>query len=58
MKASRKMIARTLLYLRASLRKNGLAQQYAVDEPPLRSELFSADQMEDVRQRVARETED
>ena len=46
MKASRKMIARTLLYLRASLRKNGLAQQYAVDEPPLRSELFSADQME------------
>jgi len=46
LKASRKMIARTLLYLRASLRKNGLAQQYAVDEPPLRSELFSADQME------------
>jgi len=29
-----------------SLRKNGLAQKYACFEPPLRAELFSADQME------------
>ncbi|MBI4839489.1 MAG: cyclic beta 1-2 glucan synthetase [candidate division NC10 bacterium] len=28
------------------LRGNGMAQQYAGDEPPLRSELFSSDQME------------
>ena len=29
----------------ARLRGNGLAKKYAGDEPPLRSELFSSDQM-------------
>lgn len=35
-----------LSHLWASLRGNGLTQKYAGDQPPLRSELFSADQME------------
>ncbi|MDO8704275.1 MAG: glucoamylase family protein, partial [Sulfuricaulis sp.] len=35
-----------MLYLRAYFRGNRLASDYAGDEPPLRSELFSADQME------------
>ena len=34
-----------LARLRASFRGNGLAQKFAGDEPPLRSELFSSDQM-------------
>ena len=46
MKVSSKTILETLLHLTARLRGNGLAQQYAGDEPPLRSELFSSDQME------------
>ena len=46
MKVSSKTIRGTLLHLRARLRGNGLAQKYAGDEPPLRSELFSSDQME------------
>ena len=44
-KAGRKTINRSLLDLRASLRGNGLVTKYAGGEPPLRSELFSADQM-------------
>ena len=46
MKVSRNIIARSLLYLRESLHGNGWAQQHAADQPPLRAELFSADQME------------
>ena len=46
MKVSSKTIRGILLHWRARLRGNGLAQKYAGDEPPLRSELFSADQME------------
>ena len=46
MKVSSKTIRGTLLYLWARLRGNHLAQQYTADEPPLRSELLSADQME------------
>jgi hypothetical protein len=45
LKVSSKTIFGTLLHLWARLRRNGLAQQYAGDEPPLRSELFSSDQM-------------
>ncbi len=36
----------SLLHLRASFPENDLAEKYAAGEPPLRSELFSADQME------------
>src|SRR5579863_1021963 len=43
--ASSKTINRSLLHLSASLRGNGLSAKYAGGEPPLRSELFSADQM-------------
>jgi len=46
LKVSGKTIHGTLLHLWARLRGNGLAQQYAADEPPLRSELLSTDQME------------
>ena len=46
MKVSSKTILENLPHLRVSLRRNGLAQKYAGDEPPLRSELFSSDQME------------
>src|SRR5450759_50604 len=46
-KLSSKSIRDTWARLRARLRGNPLAQQqYAGDAPPLRSELFSADQME------------
>jgi cyclic beta-1,2-glucan synthetase len=38
-------ILRTLLHLKASLGRTGLAQEVAGDEPPLRAELFSSDQM-------------
>ena len=34
-----------LPYLRATLRRDGLAKKFAGDEPPLRSELFSSEQM-------------
>lgn len=44
-KIGSKTIRRTLLHLRAHLRGNGLAHKYGDDEPPLRSELFSSDQM-------------
>ncbi len=46
MELSGKTIGRTLLRLRVRLGLNVPARKYAVDEPPLRSELFSADQME------------
>ena len=46
MKVGSKIILGNVLRVRESLLGNGLAEQYAVDEPPLRSELFSADQME------------
>jgi len=44
-KASSKTINESWLQLTASLRGDGLAKKYSSDEPPLRSELFSADQM-------------
>ncbi len=46
MEFSSKTIRETLLRLRARLGENGTARKYAGGEPPLRSELFSADQME------------
>ena len=46
MELSGKTIRQGLLRLRARLGGNGTAQKYVVVEPPLRSELFSADQME------------
>ncbi len=46
MKAGSKTIRGALRQVRARLRGNGLAHQYAGDEPPLRSELFSSDQMQ------------
>jgi cyclic beta-1,2-glucan synthetase len=42
---SGKRIPRTLLHLWMRLGRTGLAHEYAGDEPPLRSELFSSDQM-------------
>jgi cyclic beta-1,2-glucan synthetase len=45
-KASDKTILGKLPYLRTKLREKDLAQKCAVYEPPLRSELFSSDQME------------
>jgi hypothetical protein len=44
-KSGSKAISKGWLQLSTSLRGNGLAKKYAGDEPPLRSELFSADQM-------------
>src|SRR2546427_13110812 len=44
-KARSKTINRSLLQLTASLRGNGLSTKHAGGESPLRSELFSADQM-------------
>jgi cyclic beta-1,2-glucan glucanotransferase len=46
LKVSNNTIIENLLHLRLSLRGNGLSQKYISHEPPLRSELFSADQME------------
>lgn len=46
MKVSSKTILRNLPHLRLRLRGDGPAQKYAGTEPPLRSELFSSDQME------------
>ncbi len=46
MKVGTQTISRTLLRLRASLRRGSSAQERGGDELPLRSELFSADQME------------
>ena len=45
MPVSRRTIRETLLHSWARLRGNGLAQKFAGTEPPLRSELFSSDQM-------------
>ncbi len=45
MKVSNETIHEILTYFMALFRKNGLAQEVAGDEPPLRSELFSSDQM-------------
>ena len=45
-KVSSKIDLGSLLNFRASFPENDLAEQYAGGEPPLRSELFSADQME------------
>ena len=46
MAVSSKSIREPLLRLRSCLPGGGLGRRYAGDEPPLRSELFSADQME------------
>ena len=46
MKANRKNIFRRMLRWRAGFRRSALSQNYAADERPLRSELLSADQME------------
>ena len=46
MKVSSKTILEKLPHLRTGLRGDDLAQKYAGTEPPLRSELFSRDQME------------
>ena len=45
MKLSSKTILRNLTHLRTGLRRKDLSQKYAGAEPPLRSELFSSDQM-------------
>ena len=45
MKVSGKSIPTNLHHLGASLRGTGSAKMYAGDEPPLRSELFSNEQM-------------
>ena len=44
-RVSGKRILGALLHLGARLGRMGLAQEFAGDEPPLRSELFSSDQM-------------
>jgi hypothetical protein len=41
----RNKILQTLLDLRTHFGRSGQAQKYAGDKPPLRSELFSSDQM-------------
>ena len=46
MKFSAKTIFENLSRLWASIRGKGLAEKFACSEPPLRAELFSADQME------------
>ena len=46
MTSLRKTMIGNLPHLRARLRGNRLAQKRVGDEPPLRSELFSASQME------------
>ena len=46
MKLSSKSIREPLLRLRSCLPVGGLRRRYAGDEPPLRSELFSAERME------------
>jgi cyclic beta-1,2-glucan synthetase len=45
LKESNKSFHGILTYFVALFRRKGLAQKYASDEPPLRSELFSSDQM-------------
>ncbi|HEU5361666.1 MAG TPA: hypothetical protein VFU42_10975, partial [Candidatus Deferrimicrobiaceae bacterium] len=45
LKVSSKTDLGSLFRTGARLRGNGLAKKFAVDEPPLRSELFSREQM-------------
>ena len=45
MRVSGDRIFRTLIHLRTRFGRTGLAEKYAGDDPPLRSELFSSDQM-------------
>jgi cyclic beta-1,2-glucan synthetase len=47
LQVSSKTIRGILLHLIARLRGNSLAQKFAAAEPPLRSELFSSDQMKE-----------
>ncbi|MCX5821876.1 MAG: hypothetical protein NT047_18490, partial [Deltaproteobacteria bacterium] len=46
MKFINKTMIEKLSHVWTSLRGNGLAKKFACVEPPLRAELFSADQME------------
>ena len=46
MNVNRKTSGGPLLRLKARLRTANLARKYATDEPPLRAELLTADQME------------
>jgi cellobiose phosphorylase len=46
LKINRNFIARNLLPVLALFRRGGWMADYAIEEPPLRAELFSADQME------------
>jgi cellobiose phosphorylase len=46
-KASSHWLRKPLLFLRAWFGEDGLARKYAGDEPPLRAELFSSDQMKE-----------
>ena len=45
MKVGSKLTLGSLLQLRSSFPENDLAEKYAGGEPPLRSELFSAEQV-------------
>ena len=45
MKVDTQFVSATLGRLRAYIRRGGSPQRYTGDEIPLRSELFSADQM-------------
>jgi len=45
LQVSSRSILKTFLHWGARLRGNGLAQKFPANEPPLRSELFSSDQM-------------
>ena len=47
MQVSTRTIRESLIRWGARLRGNGLAQKFAAAEPPLRSELFSSDQMKE-----------
>jgi cellobiose phosphorylase len=46
LKINGNFIARSLLQVLSLFRRGGWMTDYAIEEPPLRSELFSADQME------------
>ena len=46
MRISGNSVTRSLLQVLALFRRGGWMADYAIEEPPLRSELFSADQME------------
>ena len=45
MQVSGRSVLKTLLHWGARFRGNGLSQELAGTEPPLRSDLFSSDQM-------------